>query len=147
MSLDTQPDTQAREQARPERLGIVLAGLCVLLIIWGPIELALTVSSALPALGVRGAPLALVILLRIAVVALGVAAGLALWSRRGPALSMARASIVISAATDVFIDLTPYFPSNRMPGDTPFYVAAALVYWTGWWCYLQFSPRVRRIYG
>jgi hypothetical protein len=60
---------------------------------------------------------------------------------------MARASIVLSAATDLFVYLTPYFPSNRMPGDTPLYVAAALVYWTGWWCYLQFSRRVQRLYG
>lgn len=130
-----------------ERLGTVLAGFCLLLIVWEPLQLALTVSAALPALDVRGAPLGLVILLRVGVVAFGVAAGLALWARRGPALMMARTAIVLSAATDVFVALTHYFPNNRMPGDTPIYLAATLVYWAGWWCYLRFSRRVERLYG
>jgi hypothetical protein len=125
----------------------VLVIFCLLLIVWGPLQLALTVSNAISALEVRGLSLGLIIAVRVFVVAFGMAAGLALWSRRGPALTLARASILLSAATDVFVYLTPYFPNNRRPGDTPFYVAATLLYWTAWWCYLQFSREVRRIYG
>jgi len=125
----------------------VLVIFCLLLIVWGPLQLALTASSALAALEIRGISLGLLIAVRMVVAAFGMAAGLALWSRRGPALAMARASIVMSAATDVFVYVTPYFPNNRMPDDTPLYVAATLLYWTAWWCYLQFSREVRRVYG
>ena len=125
----------------------MLVIFCLLLIVWEPIQLALTASSALSALEIRGISLGLLIAVRMVVVAFGMAAGLALWSGRGPALAMARASIVLSAVTDVFVYLTPYFPNHRMPGDTPLYVAATLLYWTAWWCYLQFSREVRRVYG
>jgi hypothetical protein len=51
------------------------------LILWQPVSLGLVGSSALNSLSVRGLPLALVLLGRIAVAAVGVAAGLALWRR------------------------------------------------------------------
>jgi hypothetical protein len=50
-----------------------------MLILWQPVSLGLVGSSALNSLSVRGLPLALVLLGRIAVAAVGVAAGLALW--------------------------------------------------------------------
>ena len=37
---------------------------------------------------------------------------------------------------DLVVYETAIFPNNRMPGDTPFYVAASLAYHLGWIIYL-----------
>jgi hypothetical protein len=42
---------------------------------------------------------------------------------------------------------TPYFPSNRFPGDTTFYVVASLAYHGAWLAYLARSKRVRQAFG
>jgi hypothetical protein len=118
-----------------------------LLLIGEPINAASAALSAIGALPIRGAPLALVLAWRLAVAALAVAAGLALSSRRPGAIAMAKASLGLSAATAVFVYLTPYVPSNRMPGDTPLYIAATIVYYGGWFAYLMVSRRVRETYA
>ncbi len=130
----------------PPAIGGWLLVLCVLLLVWGPISLGLVASSALPALYVRGLPFALLLTARIVVTAFGMAAGILLWTRRGPALPMAKAALVLSAATDLVVYTTPYFPSNRMPGDTPIAVAASLAYHALWLTYLFRSTRVKRTY-
>lgn len=121
--------------------------LCALLLAWQPLSLGVTASSALAALPVRGWPLGLVLLMRVGVAAVGIAAGLALVARRPAAVAMAKTSLVLSAASDLFVYLTPYFPSNRFPGDTPFYVAGSLAYSAGWLVYLVRSRRVRDTFG
>ncbi len=131
----------------PEGVGGWLLVLCILFLVWGPIELALVASSALAALPVRGLPLGLVIVARVFVAAFGLAAGLALAMRSGPAVAMARTALVLSAATDAFVRLTPYFPDNSMPGDEVFYVAWTVAYSVLWLTYLARSHRVRRTYG
>ena len=89
---------------------------------------------------------------RVALVALtlvtsfSVAAGIALLARRGPAVAMAKTALILSAALDVVIYTTSYFPSNRMPGDTPFYVGASLIYHGAWLAYVLVSRRVRNTY-
>jgi len=47
---------------------------------------------------------------------------------------------------DLVIYLSPYFPSNRMPGDAPLYVAASLAYHGAWLAYLFRSKRVRNTF-
>jgi len=99
------------------------------------------------ALFLRGAPVAIVLLLRLSVVALGVAAGRMLQNVRPGAVDVARVALLASAALDVFVYTTPYFPSNRMPGDTTFYVIASLAYHGAWIAYLARSKRVRATFG
>ena len=129
----------------PVRVGIGgwLLLLCRLLIVFHPLSLAVTASNVLNALFVRGASVAIVLLLRLVVVAFGVAAGRALQTLRPDAVRFARLALLMSAATDVFVYTTPYFPSNRLPGDTTFYVAASLAYHGAWLAYLGRSNRVR----
>ena len=117
--------------------------LCLVLIAWQPLSLALVASNLLDALPLRGWSLGALLIVRIFVAAFSIAAGLAIAGRRPAALTLAKTSLALSAATDIFIYLTPYVPSNRMPGDTPFYVAASLVYYSGWMIYLFRSTRVR----
>jgi len=120
--------------------------LCLLLIVWQPISFGLLASGLLNRLPIRGWPFALVLLLRLVVTAFGIAAGLALLRRQPGAVSIAKASLVVSAACDVFIYTTPFFPNNRLPGDTPIVIAVSLVYHTIWLTYLFRSKRVRNTY-
>jgi hypothetical protein len=136
---------EPRQPEAPERAGIGgwLLLLCRLLIVFHPLSLAVTASSVLNALFVRGAPVAIVLVLRLAVVAFGVAAGRSLKALRPDAVRLARVALLMSAATDVFVYTTPYFPSNRLPGDTNVSVAASLAYHGAWRAYLARSTRVR----
>jgi hypothetical protein len=131
----------------PVGVGGWLLVLCALLIVWQPLSLGWVASSVLGDLALRGLPLALVVLLRVLVTAFGIAAGIALLNRRPAAVPMAKASLMASAATDTFVYLTPFFPSNRMPGETPFYVAAALAYYVIWLAYLFRAKRVKNTFG
>jgi len=131
---------------RPRGIGGWLLLLCIALLVWGPIRAALVASNALPALAVRGTSLALALLALTFVTSFGIAAGIALLMRQGPALAMAKAAVVLSAAMDLVIYLSSYFPSNRMPGDTPIYVAGSLAYHGAWLVYLFRSRRIRNTY-
>jgi hypothetical protein len=132
--------------AGPTGIGGWLLLLCRLLIVFHPLSLAVTASGVLNALFLRGAPVAIVLVLRLVVVAVGVAAGRALQNLRPGAVGFASLALCMLAATDVFVYTTPYFPSNRLPGDTTYYVIATLAYHGGWLAYLARSTRVRRTF-
>ena len=117
--------------------------LCVLLLGWQPLDVAVAASGALDALQIRGLPLVLILLMRLVVAAVGIAAGLALVKRRPAAVALAKAALVMTAASDLVVYTTPYFPSNRFPGTTPLYIAASLAYAAIWLAYLSRSKRVR----
>jgi hypothetical protein len=44
----------------------------------------------------------------------------------------------------VFVELTSFFPSNRVPGDAPFYAAASAALHGALAVYMARSTRVRR---
>ena len=113
-------------------LGGWLLVLCFFLAIWQPLNLALVASNVLAALPVRGWPLALLLAARVVVTACGVAAALAIYHRHAGAMAMAVVSLALSACVEVFVYTTSYFPSNRLPGDTPWYIAWSIV-WHGAW--------------
>jgi len=120
--------------------------LCLLLVVWQPTSFGLVAASVIDRLPVRGLPLAATLLARLLATAFGIAAGLALLNRRPGAVSMAKVSLGLTAATDVFVYTTPFFPNNRPPGDTPVYVVATLAYSAIWMIYLVRSKRVRDTY-
>lgn len=121
--------------------------LCVLLLVGQPLSLGVMASSALDALPSRGLPLAIVLVVRVVVAGLGIGAGLALVGRRAGAVTLAKASLLMSAATDVFVYTTPYVPNNRLPGDTSLLVVASLAYYGVWLVYLVRSRRVRNTFS
>ena len=129
-----------------ERIGGWLLLLSRLLVVFHPLSLALTAANALGALSVRGTAVALILLLRLVVVGFGMAAGRALQTVQPGAVTLAKAALLASAATDLFVYTTPYFPNNRLPGDTIYYVAASLAYHGAWLIYLFRSDRVRTTY-
>ena len=65
--------------------------------------------------------------------------------RRPTAVALAKASLVLSAAIDLFDYLQPFFPSRRAPGETPLFVIVSITYYGGWLLYLARSKRVRAL--
>ena len=122
--------------------------LLVLLLLFGhPAHTAVTAASALGVLSVRGLPLFILLIGRLLVTGIGVAAGIALAGRRPGAPVLAQAALWMSAVVSLITYLTPYFPNNRMPGDTPFYVACSLTYHATWILYLRYSRLVRQVFA
>ena len=135
-----------RNSRQTSGVGGWLLVVCALLIVWQPLNVGLGATTVLDALPGRGAPLALVLMLRLLVAAAGIGAGLALLGRHAGAATLAKAAVAASAATDLFVYATPYYPSNRLPGDTVWYVALSLVYHGLLLGYLFRSARVRNTY-
>lgn len=121
--------------------------LCLLLTIVEPVDFAVLAAGAFNALYVRGVPVALVLAARLVTTTLCVAAGRALLEQRPAGPSLARAALASSAAVQVFAYLTPYFPSNRLPGQTSIYVVITLAYYGGWLMYLVRSKRIAALAG
>ncbi len=120
----------------------VLSGLLMWL---EPIAFAIVAAGAWNAVSVRGMPVVLVLLARTVAAALCFAAGRALVDRRPSGPALAKVALGLSGAVHVFVYLTPYFPSNRVPGDTPLYVAATIAYYGGWLLYVFRSRQVAAI--
>jgi hypothetical protein len=137
------------EVSQPAPAGIRgwLLVLILLLLVWQPLSLGLVASGVLRSLALRGLPLALILILRLVVVAFGIAAGLALLGRRAAAVTLAKGSMLASAATDVLVYATPFFPNTRPPGDETIVLAVSLAYYVIWWLYLTKSKRVRNTFG
>ena len=119
--------------------------LCALLLVWQPLSLGLVASSALDSLALQGWPLLLILLTRVVVAGLGIATGLALLGRRPGSVTLAKVALALSAASDLIVYTTPFFPSNRAPGQAPVYIAVSLAYSAIWIVYLIRSKRVRDI--
>jgi hypothetical protein len=117
--------------------------LCVLLLVWQPFNLALTMSGMLDELSLRGPGLAAILVARLIAAGLGIAAGLSLLQRKPGAISIAKASLVFSAAVDVLAYATPYSPNNRPPGDATLILVASLAYYGFWLAYLVRSKRLK----
>lgn len=126
----------------PGRAAGLLWLLALLLTVWEPVSFALVAAGAFNAISVRGFPVAVMLLARLAGTALAFAAGRALLDLRPGAPTLTRAALIILAAVQLIAQLTPWFPSNRLPGETPLYVGWTLVYYGGWLAYMTWSKRV-----
>jgi hypothetical protein len=121
--------------------------LGMLLTIWEPVGFALVAAGAFNAISVRGAPVVLILLARLGTTALAFAAGRALLDVQPGAPALTRAALSALAAAQLIAELTPWFPTNRLPGDTPLYVAWTLAYYGGWLLYVVRSRRVAALFG
>ena len=113
--------------------------LCAFLLVVQPTVVGLGASAALDAAMIRGVPAMALLILRLIVTAVGVGAGLALAGRRTGAVSFARVSLIASAATDLFIYVTPFYPNRRAPGETPIWIAGTVLLYGGWLLYLRWA--------
>lgn len=115
------------------------------LIIWEPLEFAVAAAGAFNAIAVRGFPVVLVLLVRLAATALSVAAGRALYDRNSNGPKLATISLALTGVIRLFAYLTPYFPTNVVPGQTPLYVGLVIAYYGGGLAYLALSKQVKAI--
>ena len=128
------------------RIGGWLLVLCFCLAVWQPISVGLSSARALESLALRGPSLLVILITRLLVTAIGVGAVLALVNRRNGAVGLTRIALLAAGAVDLFIELTPYFPKNRAPGETLIYLGATLAYYLFWLLYLSRSRRVRETF-
>jgi hypothetical protein len=104
-------------------------------------------SGLVDELSMRGAGLGFILLTRLLAAGLGIAAGLALFQVKPAAVTLAKASLIVSAAVDVLVYATPWSPNNRPPGDATIILIASLLYYGLWFAYLARSKRVRATYS
>ena len=129
------------------RIGGWLLVFGVLLLTWQPLNLALTAPHAIDEFSLRGPGLAIILAVRVLAAGGSIAAGLALFGRRAGAISLAKASLVFSAAVDLLVYATPYYPNNRPPGDTTIILVISLTYYVFWLSYLFRSKRVNATFN
>jgi hypothetical protein len=120
--------------------------LALLLTVWEPVSFAAAAVGSFNAIAVRGIPVVLVLASRLAATAMCVAAVRALLDRRQAGPSLARIALALSLAVKVFAAVTPYFPNNRLPGETTAYVAGTFVYYVAALAYLSVSKRVAALF-
>jgi hypothetical protein len=120
--------------------------LCRILIIYEPALLAVTLAPILGSLPMRGWLVTSVIVARLLVAGLSVAAGLALWHMRPHGATLTRVALIASAGTGLILLNTRLLPSNRMPGDDLLYSVALAAHHGAWLAYLQRSRQVRELF-
>ena len=128
----------SRSASRPRGWLFLLA---LLLAVGEPLALAQEVAHLLPTLGTRGPAVVLLVLARVGVTGLAVAAGLAILGRRPHAVGMAKLALALVAAASLVAVLTPILPTNRLPGTTGPVAALIVVYYGAWLVYLFRSQR------
>jgi hypothetical protein len=131
----------------PEPVRGWLLLLSRILIVYEPLALALSLSTILPTISVRGAAVGIALAARVVVAGLSVAAGLAIRDLRPHGLTLARAALVASAAFGLLALNTRILPSNRIPSDDLLYSAALVAHHGAWLVYLQRSRQVRNLFG
>ena len=121
--------------------------LCIVLAVVNPATLAVVaawrVGSSVP-------PSTLVLILlgiRLIVTSVGVAAGMALWHKGAGAVTLAKASLALSAIEAVGRLSTRVGLSETPPGLRLATALAVIAFNAAWYLYLEKSRRVRATYG
>ncbi|MFN7980429.1 MAG: hypothetical protein U0Q11_01095 [Vicinamibacterales bacterium] len=138
-------ESRPPSETQPPALRGWLLILSRVLMIWEPLEFAIAASSAFNAIAVRGFPVVLVLLARLAGTVLSVAASRGLAQRHPGSPMLTVAALAVTGATRVVAYVTPWFPSNRLPGQTPIYVALTLAFYGGSIVYLLVSRQAKAI--
>jgi hypothetical protein len=119
--------------------------LCIILLGWQPLSFAVEAASALPTLGIRGAPAVIEIAAHGIVAALSFAAGWALWQASPAGPRLAGAALVACAVAGVQSLYVSALPSNVFPGDRLPLASVIVLHSAAWIVYLRRSKRVRQM--
>ena len=114
--------------------------LALLLVVGEPLLLAQEVARLLPTIGMRGPAVGWLVLARVGVTGVGVAAGLAILGGRPHGAAMARLALLLLAAVSLVAVLAPILPSNRLPGTAGPIALLIVVYYGAWIVYLLRRP-------
>jgi hypothetical protein len=116
--------------------------LAFLLVVWEPLNLALTASAFLDRLGDRGWPAVVLLVGRLATTGLGVAAGRALWNHRPGAVMLARWATGLSLIAVTVTVTTSIWPSPLPPGVREPAAFAAIAWYSAWFVWTLRQPPV-----
>ncbi len=106
--------------------------LAFLLVVWAPLNLAITAAAMLDSLTDRGWSAIVLLVVRLAVTGFGVAAGRALWNGRRGAIELARWATGLNLGAVLVTVTTAIWPEPLPPGvREP--VAIATVTWHALW--------------
>jgi hypothetical protein len=115
---------------------------CVLLIVGEPTSLALAASGR--AIEFATDPIGIAVMAaRLLVGAVGIAAGLALWSRRPAGPAIAKAYLIAASALVIFMVTTSFAPLNLLPGVAQRLALVIVAQNVAWFVYLTRSRQVR----
>lgn len=114
--------------------------LAILLVVWEPLAFAFYASSIVERLIDRGPVALLLLVLKLGVVGIGIAAGRALWSLRSGASRFAQVALALSGATTVLIAASGAWPP-RAPGTLLPLTALVIAYDVAWITYLHVVER------
>ena len=120
-----------------------IAVLCLALLLWRPLDFVFELSTALPSLGMRGAPGAIELLFHAAVAAVAVAAVRAFSSATPGAARLAAIALVASAIATVQSQYWSVLPHQTMPSDRLPTAVLAIVHATVWLLYLARTKEPR----
>ncbi len=120
--------------------------LALLLLVWTPVNLALSASRLIDRLTLRGPGLGMILMAQLVVAGIAVAAGLALLGRRPAAVGLAKMALVGAALLEIVTYVSPSYPHNRPPADAALVLVASLAYYAAWFAYLSLSKRVAALY-
>ena len=121
--------------------------LCVLLIVWKPLGLALRIAALLPTLGYRGPLATLIIVWRVVLMGIGIAAGIALWRAEATGVTLAKVFLFLSAATAILAFETSTALISLPPFERRVMLTGVLIYNSAWYAYLARSRRVKEAYA
>lgn len=144
-TIVTLTGSETATETQPPALRGWLLILSRVLMIWEPLEFAVAASSAFNAIAVRGFPVVLVLFARLAGTVLSVAASRGLSQRHPGSPMLTVTALAVIGTTRIVAYVTPWFPSNRLPGQTPIYVALTLAFYGGSIVYLLVSRQARAI--
>ncbi len=106
--------------------------LALLLLVWEPLTLALTAASFADRLGERGWPAVVLLVARLGITGLCMAAGSALWAQRDGAMALARWATGLNLAAVAVTATTGIWPSSRPPGIRGPAAAVTIAWHAAW---------------
>lgn len=106
--------------------------LAALLVVYEPLNLALTAAALLPGLPDRPWTATALLVVRLAATGFAVAAGRALWDARPGSLVLARWATGLNLATAVIVATTRVWPSQRPPGIRGPAAAVTVAWYAAW---------------
>jgi len=121
--------------------------LCVVLLLWRPLDYMFELPQSLPTMGMRGVPGAIELLVHGIVAVLAVAAAQALWNERRSGPSLAAVALIGSAAATVQTVYWTALPHQTVPGSEAVISALAIGHAAIWLLYLSRSRRIREMAG
>ena len=116
--------------------------LALLLMIYEPLNLALTAAMLLPGLPDRSWTATALLIVRLAVTGFGFAVGRGLWERQAGALSLARWATGLNLLTTVIIIATSIWPKSLAPGVRGPAAIVAISWYAGWFVWTLRSAGV-----